>query len=54
MNLYLYLPPTSAHPPGCIKGPTFGMVGQFYAHNTHRHNFVHFTKLLFVRLLNRG
>ena len=30
------------------------MVGRFYAHNTHRSDFVHFTKLLFVRLLNRG
>ena len=52
LNLYLYLPPTSAHPPGCIKGLIFGMVGRFYAHNTHRSDFVHFTKLLFVRLLN--
>ncbi|KAL3800087.1 hypothetical protein ACHAWO_012686 [Cyclotella atomus] len=26
MNLYLYIPPASAHPAGCIKGTVFGLI----------------------------
>ena len=54
MNLYLYLPPASCHPPGCIKGTIFGLVYNYFAQNTHRHDFVHFVALLFSRLIERG
>jgi hypothetical protein len=35
MNLYLYLPPRSAHPPGVLTGLIFGMTKQIYAHTTN-------------------
>ena len=46
MNLYLYIPPTSAHPAGCIKGTIYGLVRRYYAQNTFRKDFVHFVSLL--------
>ena len=54
MNLYLYLPPSSAHSPSIIKGTIFGMINRYYAHNTHRRDYISFVKLLYTRLLNRG
>jgi hypothetical protein len=54
MNLYLYLPPSSAHSPSIIKGTIFGLMSRYYAHNTHRRDYIHFTKLLYTRLLDRG
>eukprot|EP00956_Cyclotella_meneghiniana_P021804 scaffold40247_cov36-Cyclotella_meneghiniana.AAC.1 len=30
LNLYLYIPPNSAHPPGCITGLIFGNVLRIY------------------------
>ena len=53
-NLYLYLPPASAHPAGTIKGTIYGLIGRYFAHNTHRRDFLRLTRLLFRRLLNRG
>ncbi|KAL3781382.1 hypothetical protein ACHAWO_010284 [Cyclotella atomus] len=29
MNLYLYIPPASAHPAGCIERTVYGLVGRF-------------------------
>lgn len=54
MNLYLYLPATSAHPPGCIKGTIYGLIRRYHAHNTYRHDYVSFVGLLYSRLLERG
>ena len=54
MNLYLYIPPASAHPAGCIKGTVYGLTRRYYAQNTFRHDFVHMVRLLYRRLLNRG
>ena len=54
MNLYLYLPPTSAHPGGCIKGTIYGLIGRYFAQNTHRKDYLKFVGLLYSRLLNRG
>ena len=28
MNLFLYLPPSSSHPPGCIKGTIYGLINR--------------------------
>ena len=53
INLYLYIPPLSAHM-GCIKGTIFGLIRRYYAQNTYRHDFVHFCRLLYRRLLARG
>ena len=54
LNLYLYLPPTSSHSPGCIKGTIYSLVGRYFTQNTHREDYVHFVRLLFRRLLARG
>lgn len=54
MNLYLYIPPASAHPAGCIKGTVYGLVRRYHAQNTSHHDFVHFVRLLYRRLLLRG
>ena len=54
MNLYLYIPPASAHPTGCIKGTIYGLIRRYYAQNTYRHDLLHFIRLLYRRLLRRG
>ena len=54
LNLYLYLPPSSSHPPGCIKGTIYGLVGRYYAQNTFRSDYICFVKLLYRHLLDRG
>ena len=54
MNLYLYLPPASAHPQSCIKGTVYGLIRRYYVQNTHRKDYIHFVVLLYRRLLERG
>ena len=54
MNLYLYLPPSSAHPRSCIDGTIFGCVRRYFLQNTHRSDYVRFVVLLYRRLLARG
>ena len=54
MNLYLYLPPASAHPRGCIKGTIYGLINRYYAQNTHRQDYIELIVKLYQRLLARG
>ncbi|CAN0121364.1 unnamed protein product, partial [Heterosigma akashiwo] len=54
LNLYLYLPPSSAHPPGLLKGHIFGHIKKLYMQNTESGNFRRFTLLFFERLMARG
>ena len=54
MNLHLYIPPMSEHPPGCIRGTIFGLIGRYYKQNTSSQDFVHFSGLLYQRTLDRG
>ena len=54
LNLYLYLPPSSAHPSNNIKSTVYGLVRRYYAQNTHRRDYIYFVKLLYRRLLARG
>jgi hypothetical protein len=54
MNLYLYLPPSSAHPRGCIKGIIYALISRYHAQNTHREDYIHFVRLLYRRLRDRG
>jgi hypothetical protein len=39
MNLHLYLPPNSAHPPDTIRSLVFGRVRAYFLHNTHDKDF---------------
>lgn len=54
LNLYLYLPANSAHPPGVLKGMIFGLVRQYRLQNTRNEDFRNIVKLLFDRLVRRG
>ena len=54
MNLFLYITPDSAHPPGLIKSLVFGLLLTYYKHNTNSSDFLCMTSLLFQRLLNRS
>lgn len=54
MNLYLYIPPHSAHPPGMIKGMVYGLLRRYYEQNSEREDFLHIMSLLYKRLIWRG
>jgi hypothetical protein len=54
INLYLYIPPWSAHSRNNIKGTIFGLVRRYHAQNTYHSDFIHFVRLLYRRLLARG
>ena len=54
MNLYLYLPPKSAHPSGVIKGMIHGCLHTLWKQNSQKENYQKFAKLFFDRLLARG
>jgi hypothetical protein len=54
MNLYLYIPPKSAHPPGVIKSMIFGCLRNYWHQNSDIKDFKHIANLLYQRLLRRG
>ena len=54
MNLHLYIPPMSEHPPGCIRGTIFGLIQRYYKQNTHQKDFIRYASLLYQRTLERG
>jgi len=54
MNLYLYLPGSSAHPKGTIKGTIYGQMLSYYENNSQYKDYIKFTCLLYQRLLARG
>ena len=54
MNLYLYIPPCSAHPPTMIKGLIFGRLRAYYRHNTDKADYYRMACLLAQRLVDRG
>ncbi len=54
MNLYLYIPAESAHPPGMILGVINSLVIRFHNQNTHQKDFIQAIKLLFRRLIAWG
>ena len=54
MNLYLYLPSSSAHPLSCLKGTIYGLTRRYHAQNTYREDYLLFVRLLYRRLLKRG
>jgi len=52
MNLYLYIPPLSAHPPSCF-GLIFGEIRQYWLQNTPE-KFQGLLSKFIQRLVNRG
>ena len=54
MNLFLYIPPHSAHPPGLMKSLVFGLLQTYFRQNSNYSDFLKMTTLLFQRLINRG
>ena len=47
MNLYLYLPPTSAHPLSVIHDMIYGMLRKNDEQNNHQKHYIEMTVLLF-------
>ena len=54
MNLHMYIPPKSVHPPGLLNGLIYGRLLTYWDQNTQVSNFEKMTFLLFKRLLARG
>jgi hypothetical protein len=53
MNLYLYIPLLSAHPPSCLKGLITGELRRFWLQNNHS-NFQRILVKFIERLTERG
>jgi hypothetical protein len=53
MNLYLYIPPLSAHPPGCLKGLITGELQRYWIQNSPS-NFKRILIKFITRLIERG
>ncbi len=54
LNLYLYIPPHSAHPPGTLRSLIHGLLRKYWIQNTNPSDFRNITQLLFNRLCDRG
>jgi len=53
MNLYLYIPPLSAHPPSCLKGLITGELRRYWLQNSHA-DFQEILCKFITRLTERG
>jgi hypothetical protein len=54
LNLYLYIPPCSAHPPSCLKGLIFGELQRYWNQNPNINDFKEILSKFITRLLDRG
>ena len=54
MNLNIYLPPNSAHPPDVIRSIVFGRVRAYFLHNTNAEDFITECALLAQNLIHCG
>jgi hypothetical protein len=54
MNLYLYLCPSFAHPPGVLKGLIFGLVHRFWLQNIDPNDYLQVIQDLYQHLCLRG
>jgi hypothetical protein len=54
LNLYLYIPPHSAHAPGVLRGLIIGMIGRIYRLTTAWKHKKIALRAFFIRLSNRG
>ena len=53
MNLFLYIPEHSAHPPGLIKSLITGLLETYWRQNSQKKDFISTSRLLYERLLAR-
>jgi hypothetical protein len=53
LNLYLYIPPTSAHPPSCLKGLISGEMRRYWLQNDPA-SFETILQRFIIRLTERG
>ena len=54
MNLYLYIPPHSSHPPGITRSIIHSQLRKYWFQNTNKDDFQNITKAFFQRLQDRG
>jgi hypothetical protein len=54
LNLYLYIPPHSAHAPGILRGLVFGMTGRIFRLTSNWRDQQKSVRNLFLRLCKRG
>jgi len=54
LNLYLYIPPISAHPHSCFKGLITGELIRYWKQNSDQKDFINVTQLFIQRLVQRG
>ena len=54
LNLYQYIPRTSAHPPGMMRGIIYSLMKTYRRQNTHKSDYVKMAKRLFDRHVVRG
>ena len=54
INLYQYIPPYSAHPPGMIKGIIYGLLRTYHLQNTYKADYLNMATLLYHRHVARG
>ena len=53
-NLYLYIPPYSAHAPGLFKSIIYSTIRRYWLQNSHWEDFKHIIESFFTRLTDRG
>jgi hypothetical protein len=54
MNLFLYIPPSSAHPPGVLKSTIYGNLRRFWLQNTKLNDYIKVTQQFASHLIARG
>jgi hypothetical protein len=54
LNLYLYIPPISAHPTSCFKGLIVGELLRYWNQNSSQQDFINITNTFISRLLQQS
>lgn len=54
LNLHLYIPANSAHPPGVLKGMINGILCRYWMFSSQKQTYIQHTKDFFKRLIDRG
>jgi hypothetical protein len=54
MNLFLYIPPSSAHPPGVLKSTIYGNLRRFWLQNSKLTDYIKVTQRFASHLIARG